>query len=550
MPAKRIAIISGLIVIIALAFLIPGLWSSSTAEASTYKPDLTTDSATGITSDYATLNGEIDSDGNSDIYEYGFYWGTDSSCDEKEKVGSSIDEGDDFTYKLTGLDEDTRYYFKAYARNDEGISYGGLEYFTTDSEDSGDGPTVVSDSATGIGDDYGTLNGEIDSDGGSDITEYGFYWGTSDSCSSKHRVGSSIDEDDDFSYRLTDLEEDTRYYFKAYARNDDDISYGNLKSFTTGESSSGDGPSVTTKTPNVEDGYATLQGVMTSQGDSEVTSYGFYYGTTTSTDYKITVGTDSLDEDETFSYNLKDLEDGETYYVKAYATNSEGTEYGDRLSFTSSGSGSGTVPTLTTSANASGFAGAILTGTITSNGGSAVREYGFVWGKTGGTETKVNVGTSIAEKANFVYFLTGVQNGNSYYVKSYAINQSGTAYGPMINFTAAGSAGATGFIGTTGSYVPPAAGNNQAPVVVISTPGSGIAATRGTMVAVNATASDDVGVTAMGVYLNDVKQMCCGGNWIAYYLDTSRMSPGLYTIRVTAWDGSKAGEQSISINLK
>ena len=55
---------------------------------------------------------------------------------EKIRVGRSIDEGDEFEYELEDLEEDTRYYYQAYAKNSRGTSYGDIEYFYTD-EDGG-----------------------------------------------------------------------------------------------------------------------------------------------------------------------------------------------------------------------------------------------------------------------------------------------------------------------------------------------------------------------------------------------------------------------------
>lgn len=194
-------------------------------------------------------------------------------------------------------------------------------------------PTATTVSATDIQEDEATLNGEISSDGNSDITQYGFYYGTTISCSNKIKVGTSIDEDDDFDYTLTDLEEDTTYYYKAYARNDEGTDYGAVKSFTTDEDSDDSLPDVTTKTPSTGSGSATLYGVVTSTGDSDIESYGFYYGTSSSPGTKVEVDDDAIDEDETFSYDLTGLSPGATYYVKAYATNDDGTSYGSVLSF-------------------------------------------------------------------------------------------------------------------------------------------------------------------------------------------------------------------------
>ncbi|KAF1086045.1 Cohesin domain protein [Sporotomaculum syntrophicum] len=83
-------------------------------------PALQTLSATDIATTSATLNGKITSNGNAAITEYGFKWGTnESSLTNKLIVGESNLTGL-FSKNLTGLAENTTYYYQAYATNSEG----------------------------------------------------------------------------------------------------------------------------------------------------------------------------------------------------------------------------------------------------------------------------------------------------------------------------------------------------------------------------------------------------------------------------------------------
>lgn len=294
-------------------------------------PQVTTVAASGIQSGAATLNGEIvDFGGDDEITEYGFYYGTTSSPSSKKLVGDSsdsIDEGDDFSFDLTGLQAGTRYYFRAYARNSQGIAYGTVRSFLT--ADNTRVPQVTTVAAAEIESDSALLNGKIKDFGDDDeITEYGFYYGTSWSPSTKKIVGDdsdSIDEGDPFEYQLNGLKVDTKYYFQAYARNRHGIAYGTVQYFVT--ESNGGKPRVTTLSSAVGEDWATFQGVVTDEGESNIKSYGFYYGLTSSANNRIEVGR-SIDEDEEFSYRLTGLKPDTLYYVKAYATNSEGTTYG------------------------------------------------------------------------------------------------------------------------------------------------------------------------------------------------------------------------------
>lgn len=335
---KKPTLLMGLLLI--FSFLLPGLSSPSLAQAATTsKPTVSTSSASSIESDSATLSGNITSIGSSIVTEYGFVYGTDSSCsDGSIDLTGHISSAKSFSDDVSGLDSSTKYYFKAYATNTQGTSYGSVKYFTTTSASTSK-PSVTTSSATDIGEDYATMNGKITSDGGGDITEYGFYYGTTSSCSTKKRAGTTdVSEGDSFSYDFSSLVAGTKYYFRAYATNSKGTSYGTVKYFTTRGTESK--PTVTTNTPATGDGYATLSGVVTSNGNSEITSYGFYYGTSSSPSTKVEVGNSDIGEDVNYSDKLTGLSAGTTYYVKAYATNDTGTGYGSVLSFTVSSTSS------------------------------------------------------------------------------------------------------------------------------------------------------------------------------------------------------------------
>lgn len=318
------------------------------------KPPLViTDSATNLTENAATLSGKIDSDGGNDITEYGFCYGTTSSCATWIKV-ENVNEGGSFKYDLTSLGTDTKYYFKAYAKNSEGIGYGSLNYFTLLGSSS-DAPKVTTNSATNIGKKGATLNARIDLVGKNDITEYGFYYGSTYSCLSNKKVGTIIDKGDSFNCNLNSLNDDTKYYFKAYAKNGEGISYGSVKYFTTKkpQDQAEDADfSVTTETPFSGPNYVTLYGVVNPKGNSIVRSYGFYFGTTSFPDTQIEVDSGNFTEYNTFNYRFTDLSPNITYYVRAYATNDNGTSYGSILSFKGSGMGS---PPIVHSGNLSKF---------------------------------------------------------------------------------------------------------------------------------------------------------------------------------------------------
>lgn len=92
------------------------------------KPSVVTGNASSITVQSAVLNGEISSPGGTVITAYGFSYSSDEEQWTEVKAGSDNLSGS-FSYTLSGLKANTVYYFKAYATNSAGTSYGAVTSF-------------------------------------------------------------------------------------------------------------------------------------------------------------------------------------------------------------------------------------------------------------------------------------------------------------------------------------------------------------------------------------------------------------------------------------
>lgn len=95
------------------------------------KPTINTLPASSVSSSSATLYGNVTSDGGAAVTERGVCWSqypdpTVSESHTTVGVGHGM-----FTSSLTNLQSATTYYFRAYAINSAGISYGNTESFTT-----------------------------------------------------------------------------------------------------------------------------------------------------------------------------------------------------------------------------------------------------------------------------------------------------------------------------------------------------------------------------------------------------------------------------------
>lgn len=191
---------------------------------------------------------------------------------------------------------------------------------------------------------------------------------------------------------------------------------------------------------------AQLSGSVAYSGSGSITERGFVYAThagpTTGVDTKILTGNGT----GSFSASLTGLSAANTYYVRAYAIYSgEVVYYGNEISFTTSyaynppGRYEDGPPTVVTVA-VSGVTttGAALSGNVTSDGGTTVTERGFVYSTSAHpmllSGTKVLAGSGMG---SFTAVLTNLAADCTYYVRAYAINNRGTAYGAAISFATA-----------------------------------------------------------------------------------------------------------------
>jgi len=131
---------------------------------------------------------------------------------------------------------------------------------------------------------------------------------------------------------LTGLKEDTYYYIRYKVED----SYSNCIRTTVSKHKTVAVtlPKITTTdATNVSFTTATVGGNVTSDGWATVTERGVVYSTSqnpTTADTKLVSGKGT----GSFSISISNLNEGTTYYVRAYAINSKGTRYGEQKSFT------------------------------------------------------------------------------------------------------------------------------------------------------------------------------------------------------------------------
>ena len=315
-------------------------------------PNVTTNEATSVDADSTTLNGDLDDLGGDSSANVWFEWGTSEGSLNNDTSSSTLSDTGTFSKTITSLDEGETYYFRAVAENDNGTAYGTIKdfYIPTNNDNTGGSINVTTDNEDNVDTDSAQLNGQVEA-GDHDVDTCWFEWGTDDNdLNETEDVDCFINNDDteNFSRTITGLNDDETYYFRACAEDtsgDDDC--GSIESFTTDNNGSDDSdnnndlvnaPDVTTTVATgITSASAKLNGIMTdSQGE---TTYGFFeWGTSTTLPFTTTEQTLGTNDGITFWNTVGGLAPNTTYYFRACAKNSGGTDCGDILSFKTLGS--------------------------------------------------------------------------------------------------------------------------------------------------------------------------------------------------------------------
>lgn len=188
-------------------------------------PSVATNPATLVKSSSASLNGTLSDDG-GEACSCGFEWGETSSLGNTTSTQSGT-TGTSFLFSLTGLVPGRTYYFRAFATNSEGTSYGSILSFTAMSIAS-----VMTLPATNITEHSARLNGIIIDDAG-EAGDIRFQWGLTTEYGNVTQWRGHFPTGYQFSEDLSNLAEGTAFHFRAQFRNRLGIFSGNDMVFST-----------------------------------------------------------------------------------------------------------------------------------------------------------------------------------------------------------------------------------------------------------------------------------------------------------------------------
>jgi len=376
-----------------------------------------------ITDSSMTLTGSIDTE--ATITERGFCYGATS---EPQTTGTTVKTTINNYAIPTKLQAGKTYHAVLYVKANKGT------FYSAEKEQTMPVWTVASvntQASSSLSYTSVTLNASIEGGGGAPVTERGFYYGLEAkphiSGGTKAVAGTGSGS---FSKSISNLTPNTHYFVVAYVTNCKGTSFSSEFSFETKSLTT---PTVTTASAsNIQYTTATGGGNVTDDGGISVSWRGVCWSTThnpTNENSHTNDGTGS----GAFTSSISGLSSGTTYYVRAYATNSLGTSYGTEVSFRTT---SFTIPTVSTTAitnikDMSATGG----GNVTFDGGTTVIARGVCWSTSSSPTLNNSVSYDGAGVGTFTSQITGLKSNTKYYVRAYATNSEGTAYGSEQSFT-------------------------------------------------------------------------------------------------------------------
>ncbi|MDH6356460.1 hypothetical protein [Parabacteroides sp. PF5-9] len=388
-----------------------------------------------ITAFSFNINAQVVRENGDKVVEKGFYWSTDSVEVKNGKAKSIvIDIASDFTSSIDYLADSTRYYVSAYAKNSLGEI--GLSKIDSVITRTGSGKITTIDPEE-ISVTSAISGGIIDPTLEGEVIRYGIYYSVEDmSTSSINKDSVQVNnalEPDIYTFKLKfeDLEENTKYYIRAYIETQYGIIIGNQKEFTTKKGK----PTIASF---VEEsvGYtgALFSALIIDEGASPVIERGFYYSEWE--DFAIadtiTVG-GGIGQFRGF---LENLLPEKSYFIKAYAENEAfGVEETEVLQFTTL-KALPTVSTLSIALTTSEDA-VIVKGEIQDVGISRISEVGICWGASDVAEPTIEKNDTIHAAFNGVSFSHTIKlkGSTTYNIRVYARNDAGISYGQTKEFT-------------------------------------------------------------------------------------------------------------------
>jgi uncharacterized protein (TIGR02145 family) len=189
---------------------------------------------------------------------------------------------------------------------------------------------------------------------------------------------------------------------------------------------------VTVDVTEIKSKEALCSGLIISDGGYAITACGVCWSTEQNPTIDDNKTTDSIGAGS-FSSQITGLQPKENYYVRAYATNSEGTGYGMAIAFETIGA----TELTTTEVTEISYTFAVCGGNITSDGGYEITARGVCW-STSPDSVELEKASGFTVNGSgigaFESRLANITPNTTYYIRAYATNSLETNYGNIISF--------------------------------------------------------------------------------------------------------------------
>ncbi len=402
-----------------------------------FAPTVTTNSATNITENSATLNGTINPNSSltTAVFEYGTTtsYGNQITATQSPVIGST---DVNVNANLTGLQPNTTYHYRVKGTNDGGVSLGSDITFIT-STSTVNAPIVTTSSATNITENTATLNGKVNPNNSS--TTVTFEYGTT--VSYTNEVTAKINPIDgnldvDVSANITGLQPDKTYHYRVKGTSSEGVSVGEDVTFTTSISIVIAPTVTTTSATNISSSSANLNGIVNANNSS--TNVIFEYGTTTVYGNQVTATPSPIDgnNDTNVSANLIGLQPNTLYHYRIVGNNNGGISWGSDITFTTSANIS---PPTASTLSATNITSSLATLNGLVNPNNLLTAVSFQYGTTTAYDSQVGADQSpISGDSNEVSVsatITGLLSNTLYHFRILATGGEITVNGSDRTFT-------------------------------------------------------------------------------------------------------------------
>ena len=424
--------------------MVKGKTSNFDTDAAT-RPAVSVVTTADITEESVQLQAEVTDNGGYEPDIRGFVYapyienGPDLNINDDETI---VAFGQDFTATLSGLKPNTTYSVRAYATSGAGTGYGEPVQFTTTASKI---PIVIANGQGSLGDVpvsaaayTAVLTGAVTADHGLAVSEVGFCWSaesrqpTVEQSQSVKLDGASAKR---FSATIEGLMANTRYYVRAYAKNEKGTGYSATVEFTS------DTEQVVSLTQAMVTAFtastATISAQMTTTEKTKVLEKGVCYGTALNPDVNGTKLKDASTDVKLVTATLTGLKEGQVYHARAYAVTRDGTFYSGDVQFQTETTYAPTLTTITVYDKTE--TGVKIRSSVATNGGLDITEKGIVYSSTE-AEPTLEKGTKVVatgEGNDISVTLSNLKGGTTYFARAYATNAKGTGYGVVGEFATA-----------------------------------------------------------------------------------------------------------------